>query len=479
MQHLSARNRAALAPTTLALVVLAALVALVAVATILAAGGSSGPAIAVLLVPVILVVTIPVLRRAEPGDLYLNARGVLVTGFVVKLGGALVRLALTRLVLGGDALVYDQYGKPIAAAMRAGSLHFDLGAPLLGTGFVRLLTGAVYAVFGPSMVVGYLLFAWLGFWGLYLFFKAFRVTWPDADPRWYAALLLFSPSFFFWPSSIGKEAVVTFTLGAAAYGIAKLFRSQASGLWITALGVVGTALVRPHVAVLVVAAAGLAYALGRTRNRHGERINPVVKAVVIAILAGGAFLAASNAAQFFGVQDLSLESVNQITAATNKNSSQGGSEFTAPNPQSPIEFPMAFVTVLYRPLITEAHNLASFLSAIEGTFFVVITLVSLPRIWRNLREYRRSGYLLACLFFVLAFTFFFGSIGNFGILVRQRVQVLPFFFVMLCVPDLVRMRRAATAAASAAAPDATTTAQPPEPEPYAVIEADPLTATRS
>lgn len=291
------------------------------------------------------------------------------------------------------------------------------------------------------MFVGYLVFAWVGFWGLYFFFKAFRVTWPDADPRWYAAMLFFCPSFFFWPSSIGKEAIVTFTLGLSAYGIAKLFRSQVSGLWVTTVGIVGTALVRPHVAVLIIGSAGLAYTLGRTQNRHGQPIKPIAKLIVIVILAAGAFLAANTAARFFGVEDLSLESVQSVTAETNKNSTQGGSEFAAPNPQSPLEFPVALVTVLYRPFLTESHNIVSLLSAVEGTFFLLITLISLPRILRNLREYRRSGYLLACLIFVLAFTYFFGSIGNFGILARQRVQVLPFLFAMLCVPDLVRMRR--------------------------------------
>lgn len=445
---LTPRRRAALAPAAVSAIVIAAIVGLAAVATVLAAGGSTGVATAVLIAPVIFLITIPVLRRAQPGDLFPNMRNLLVAGFVVKMVGCLVRLAMTQLLLGGDALVYDQFGKPIAAALRAGSFQFNLGSPFIGTGSIRFLTGAVYAVFGPSMLVGYLLFGWLGFWGLYFFYRAFRVTWPDVNPRWYACLLLFAPSFFFWPSSIGKEAVVTFTLGLAAYGLARLFRAQAWGIRLTALGIVGTAIVRPHVAVLVVGAAALAYAFGRTRNRHGQKIKPVAKIVVIGILAGGAFLAASNAAQFFGVQDLSLESVNQITATTNKNSSQGGSEFQAPNPQSPAEFPMAFVTVLYRPLLIEAHNVTSLLSAIEGTVFLILTLVSLPRIWRNLREYRRSGYLLACLFFVLAFTFFFGSIGNFGILVRQRVQVLPFFFVMLCVPDLARRRRQARARAS-------------------------------
>ncbi len=43
----------------------------------------------------------------------------------------------------------------------------------------------------------------------------------------------------------------------------------------------------------------------------------------------------------------------------------------------------------------------------------------------------RDAYLAFDVVYVSLFVFFFSTIANFGILVRQRVQLLPFLFVLL------------------------------------------------
>jgi hypothetical protein len=40
---------------------------------------------------------------------------------------------------------------------------------------------------------------------------------------------------------------------------------------------------------------------------------------------------------------------------------------------------------------------------------------------------------------VLAFIFAFGTIGNFGILARERSQVMPYIFVLLALPKAARL----------------------------------------
>ena len=39
---------------------------------------------------------------------------------------------------------------------------------------------------------------------------------------------------------------------------------------------------------------------------------------------------------------------------------------------------------------------------------------------------------------ILLFIFALGTVSNFGILSRQRSQVMPFVFVLLCIPPVVR-----------------------------------------
>lgn len=441
MQHVNPRMRRAAMPSLFALAMMAAIVGLLAVATWLAFNRSYSVAVAMLGAPAIIAISIPLLRKAQRLEPNSTMRQIIFWGLVLKVLGAFGRYGMTYFVYGySDATEYDMWGRAIAGTLRSGSLAFDVGKEsIIGTGFVRLLTGIVYTFIGPSQMGGFLVFAWFGFWGLFFFYRAYRVTFPDANPLFFGCLIFFVPSMFFWPSSIGKEAWITFTLGLATLGCAKLFRSQLRGFWQAIAGTLGVAVVRPHVAVLLVVSMVVGYALGRVETSGGKRMKPVYKVLVVVVLLGGAVLAADNAAKFFGVEDASIESATTVTETVNKNTSQGGSEFDAPNPQSVGEFPLALVAVLYRPFISEAKNLQGLVAAAESSLFLLLTLVCLPRIVRNARQFRRNGFLLACLVYIMLFTYFFGSIGNFGIIARQRVQVLPFLFMVLAVPAASRV----------------------------------------
>ena len=50
------------------------------------------------------------------------------------------------------------------------------------------------------------------------------------------------------------------------------------------------------------------------------------------------------------------------------------------------------------------------------------------------RQMRRQPYVAYCMGITLTFIFAFSAFSNFGILARQRVQVLPFFLALLCIP---------------------------------------------
>ena len=73
---------------------------------------------------------------------------------------------------------------------------------------------------GPSRLGGFLVYTFIGYWGLVLFHHAARIGLPSLDERRYAMLLYFMPALVFWPSSIGKEAVMMLAIGCAAFGAA-------------------------------------------------------------------------------------------------------------------------------------------------------------------------------------------------------------------------------------------------------------------
>ncbi|MGN6598803.1 MAG: hypothetical protein ACTHMW_05920, partial [Actinomycetes bacterium] len=153
----------------------------------------------------------------------------------------------------------------------------------------------------------------------------------------------------------------------------------------------------------------------------------------LGVLAVGGYLVVTKAASSFGVNDLSVSGVQGTLDEAARRSTQGGSEFTPARVRTPLDLPWAAVTVLFRPLPYEAHNLQSLIASAEGTFLLLLSgwLVTRERWRRALRPALRNRLVVASFVFTLAFVLAFSSFGNFGILARERTQVLPFLLVPL------------------------------------------------
>lgn len=147
-----------------------------------------------------------------------------------------------------DATAYDRVGEQFAESFR----HLDFGVELgrrglVGTGFIRVLTGVIYTVLGSSKYAGFLIFSWFGFCGTYLLYRAFCTAVPEGASRTYALAVFFLPSMLFWPSAIGKEAWMLLTLGVLAYGAARLLTHGRFAYPLLGAGLVGSAIDRKSV----------------------------------------------------------------------------------------------------------------------------------------------------------------------------------------------------------------------------------------
>jgi len=363
---------------------------------------------------------------------------LLVIAFVTKMVGAVVRYAVTFEVYAGraDAGGYHGSGRRLAAAFWSGTWDrvFAAEVPKLGgTEVMRLITGVVYIFTGPTKLGGFLVFSCLGFWGLYGFYRGFRIGFPEGDHRRYAMLLFFLPSLLYWPSSIGKEAWMLFTLGIAAWGAALVLRYRGRGYVVLGLGLAGTAMVRPHITLLLFVALFIAY-LWRRRSWLESQTGLLgrIAGIGLMVLVGGLVL--TQAADFFHLQDLDRAGVEQVLDRTEDQSSTGGSQYSVSRPKSPGEYPDAVLTVLFRPFPWEAGNAQALVASVEGTLLALLFVVSLPRLARLPRLLVSTPYLLFALAYILMFVFAFSSVGNFGIITRQRTQVFPFVLVLLALP---------------------------------------------
>jgi hypothetical protein len=391
-------------------------------------GALAGPALLLLIAPLLTWVG----RRESRFDL----TELLFAAFALKLLGSLARWVVVKEVYDdvADAGVYHFWGERLAPQFRSFDFSAEVAAPVPGTGCLRYITGLVYAVAGTDMFVGFLVFSTLSFVGCLFFYLAFVTAVPNGNHRRYALLIFLFPTLLFWPSSIGKDAWMVFTVGIAAYGAARLLAHERGGLLFLAGGLVGATLVRPHITLIFFVAIFVAYLVRPTDGTFtGGWIGKV--AGVLALLVVGSLVVA-NVEEYFGVEELNPTGVTDVLDTTERRSSQGGSSYEPVRVNTPIDYPWAVATVLFRPFPYEARSSVMIATSAESLALLALTVGAVFSVWRPSRIaglLRDSPYVVFAASYVAMFCFAFAAIGNFGILARQRAQVLPLLFVLLCV----------------------------------------------
>ncbi len=389
------------------------------------AGGRSYVPAAVL-APLLVLACVPWLRR-------MTAEGPADTAWILLLGLELRILAsIPRWLDGVDAQGYVRVGSDLAKQFRQFNLTAPTGRNMPGTGTIRYVTGWAQVVFFDSAEATTLLFTLVAFVGCVLIYRAAAIALPDMEHRPFAIALALWPSLLYWPSSIGKEAVVLLGIGLLVLGAAHRFAHDGGGLRLMLAGAGVAGMVRPHIVLLVLGALLVAVLL--TADVGERRSINFGKYFLVLLLAIGLALTSDFALEL--VESADLDTAEFVEERTQ----QGDSAFESASVRSPIDYPWAVVTVLARPFPWEAHNPTALVAAAEGTLILLIGLVRLPHLLGVVQGFRKRPLIGFTLAYIAAFCFAFSSFANFGLLARQRSQVLPFLLLMLLLP-----RRARTA----------------------------------
>jgi hypothetical protein len=392
----------------------------------------------VLVGSVLLLLTVPLATRAARRQQDPRIGRIILFALFVKLSvGTIARYVVAFYVYkSSDAGAYFNAGRLYAPRFRAGDFT-NLGK-LVGTGFVEVLSGIVIAAIDETRLGEFMVFSWLAFLGLYLFYQAFRIAFPEGDHRRYCLLVFFWPSLLFWPSSVGKDAWMVFMLGMCALGVANLLVGRWRGFAWLAVGCLGSIMVRPHVALIVIAAFAIALVLRRNRGTYARMLARPVGTIVLVtgMIIGGAVIF-QQTQSFFKLDSLDLESAQTVLENTTDKTAEGGSSFTPATPTSPLGYLEGAITVMFRPLPTEVAG-AALLSGLEGVLLAGLVVVSWKRVVRIVRMSLRNAYVAFAVGYSAVFIFAFSSISNFGILARERSQFFPVLFVLLAIPKRTR-----------------------------------------
>ncbi len=350
--------------------------------------------------------------------------------------GILARLTATSLYIWIGVFVYDtsvdsfhywSVGRQrIADFSIVGWSAFQ--PPFWNTNLINNICGFVMLAIGDTLPGLFVLFTLAALWGGYLFYRAFCIAFPTGDTALYGMLALLLPSNLFWSSAIGKDALAQLFIGLAAFGFAKVCRRLDTRSILTcAAGTAGVLAVRPHIAAMLGVAFTLPFALGKSR---GGWKNLAAKVVLVPVLVGASLLLISQASEFVGLEaadsQSSIETVDRLT----KNTQIGGSAFNE-NQSLPMrigESPF----LMFRPFPWEVSGGTSAVAAVEALgllWFAWKRRRRLVAAFRNWREPFVAFILIYSLIFSVAFA---AATSNFGILVRERIMMVPLLLMLFC-----------------------------------------------
>lgn len=351
----------------------------------------------------------------------------------------------------GDSFAYHSRALEIADVWRRFDVpQIQVGSS--GTTFATRVTGLLYAPHEPSSILGgFFIFATLAFLGQLLLYLAFRRAQPDSRLKLYAVGVLMLPSLVFWPSSVGKESLMIFFIGIAAYGVANLFADyRVRWVPVIVLGTAAAAGIRLHVAALFAAAGAAAVFLTRRPAAPSARVR---RLVMLGLAGMAVVLLVTLTSETFGI-DPDGTDIDPFLDEIQRRTQQGGSAVEGEAVRDIFAIPDATMRVLFRPLPNEATSIQAYLSAFESVLILAVIVWRFPTMLRAARQIRRKPYLLFSLAFVIGFVITFSAIFNLGILARQRTQAMPFLLALIVglgwrdepateetpTPDLMRSR---------------------------------------
>ena len=395
----------------------------------------SNPFVAGLVAVILFLVSIPICRNISARERDPGLYRLLVAAVVTHLIFSSIQLWVVDHIYHGvtDYTRYINQGALLAKRYR--SFNFSTAGlhpavNILGQGSVSIAAGVVMAIVGLNKLALFYVFSWLAFLATLGFYRAFCVTFPEGNHRRYAWSVFFLPSLLFWTAGISKETMMYLSVGLMAYGGARVLAHQRGGAVLLVVGAIVGVYVRPQELLLFMAAFAVA---GLFRPRNAERSFRGIRRLSVMALQAVLLLAAVSLSQQLA-KHAPVFNLNQLAK---NNVGQRSSLHYHPGPSG---YPRDIYTVLFDPLPINAHGSTQRLAAFENTVIIVLFLTSFRRFWHLGRACFTRPYVLLCVLYSVAFPYAFAALNNLGLIDRERVLLLPFLLVPLCIPLTPRGR---------------------------------------
>lgn len=385
----------------------------------------------------------------------------------VKLLGAIALGILYHTIYAGDtnnyfthaSIIYKAFGQSIGTGIHLittdGTLTPEL-APYASQmtwfgpdskEYFVIRVAAVCSLLGfNTYSVTALFFAVLSFSGMWAMYMTFAKIRPHVYKE-LALAVFFLPSVFFWGSGLLKDSLCIGALGWLFYAFYRGAIEKKDIVRCLIIGVVAIKVIssmKVYILLAFIPPAALWVFNENTARIKSAAIRWVVRPFFItaglAVAVYGMSAVAAADARFnlekIGEQSkLTADYLQGVSKVENGSGYNIGEQDGTLSGMAKLA-PQAIVVALFRPFLWESRNPTMLLSAIEATYFIVLTIRIFYRVGagKTLRTIISTPVLTLCFVFSLIFAISVGlSSGNFGTLVRYKIPLMPFYLAGLYI----------------------------------------------
>ncbi len=347
---------------------------------------------------------------------------VVSNNFKVASSGYLWLLFAMHFSLTITYMIYAASSSSDSVAYYRSGVEADNWLDLFGTGtiFISFCSYPFIGLMGLSYYATMIIFSFFGYLAVLLFYITVKEN-VQLPPVWnkfsYIELVFLLPNIHFWSSSLGKGSTILFALGLFAYGLSRFNRRIIPLL----IGGFLIYMVRPHILFTMILSIMLGVLL-----LPNSGIKGYLRWLVFIISAVLFYFISDSVVQFAETDTLNIFASSSLTHRVEE-LSKASSGIDLAN----YNIFMKMFTFWFRPLFFDGLGIVGIIASFENLFYLYMAFIVIREGILHWRDW--NGWFRICLFFFLLGSIILAQVsGNLGIAMRQKAQMMPFFFIIFC-----------------------------------------------
>lgn len=294
----------------------------------------------------------------------------------------------------------------------------------IATNLVYWFTSATHKLFSgfgpaPTYLDYFLIFNLFGYAGCIVLCATMleKVRSFGARTNTLVVLAMLIPGLSFWTSALGKDAPIFLGIALMVRGASDL----KARLWLFVLGLALVFLIRPHVGIIAVVAAGVPLLLDK-------RISIQIRTAASIIALGSGLILLPVVMSIAGINSFDIATISDYVSERQGYNIEGagGVDISQYHPVFRV------FTYLFRPLFIDAQGFLGLVLSFENLFLFALcglALTARQKYWRV--AIRKPEVLFHLVFFLSTLLLFSQTTSNLGIAARQKMMIIPSLYMIM------------------------------------------------